>query len=251
MKNFTPKPRAFTLVELLVVIAIIAILAAILFPVFARARENARRTSCLSNLKQMGLATIQYTQDYDEYLPQRQHGFATSAFKWTDELQPYLKSTQVFTCPSDDAATATYQAPGVARTTNNFGSYAWNFLYYAAGAPTPPSGQPLSAIPQAAEVVIIGEVSGQASSSAFFWNANDTNPEIATVNGVRILRNKLGATPEDYGLCERHLGTTSVLFMDGHAKALSLDALTQHGSTTAYANGPANGAYRLFTIEED
>src|SRR5215216_4432933 len=64
------KRRGFTLIELLVVIAIIAILAAILFPVFARARENARRTSCLSNLKQLSLGIMQYTQDYDERLPQ-------------------------------------------------------------------------------------------------------------------------------------------------------------------------------------
>src|SRR5690606_624654 len=70
MPQLTPKKTpGFTLIELLVVIAIIAILAAILFPVFARARENARRTSCLSNIKNMGLAFMQYTQDYDERMP--------------------------------------------------------------------------------------------------------------------------------------------------------------------------------------
>jgi prepilin-type N-terminal cleavage/methylation domain-containing protein/prepilin-type processing-associated H-X9-DG protein len=86
--------NAFTLIELLVVIAIIAILAAILFPVFARARENARRASCQSNLKQIGLATMQYNQDYDERM------FSNA---WATLLQPYAKSTQIFSCPSADA----------------------------------------------------------------------------------------------------------------------------------------------------
>jgi prepilin-type N-terminal cleavage/methylation domain-containing protein/prepilin-type processing-associated H-X9-DG protein len=90
--------HAFTLVELLVVIAIIAMLAAILFPVFGRARENARRTSCLSNVKQIGLGIAQYTQDYDERLPFS--GDTASGGRWANKLGPYLKSTQVFTCPS-------------------------------------------------------------------------------------------------------------------------------------------------------
>jgi len=94
--------QAFTLIELLVVIAIIAILAAILFPVFARARESARRASCMSNLKQIALGIMQYTQDYDDTLPRR--GKATevgASIGWADSLQPYLKSTQVFQCPSE------------------------------------------------------------------------------------------------------------------------------------------------------
>ena len=90
---------AFTLIELLVVIAIIAILAAILFPVFSRARENARKTSCLSNLKQIGLAMMQYTQDNDERFMHANHD-ATPPYTWFAPLQPYIKSTQVFKCPS-------------------------------------------------------------------------------------------------------------------------------------------------------
>jgi prepilin-type N-terminal cleavage/methylation domain-containing protein/prepilin-type processing-associated H-X9-DG protein len=90
----------FTLIELLVVIAIIAILAAILFPVFARARENARRSSCQSNLKNVGLGFQQYLQDYDELFPQSSGTWASVS------LQPYIKSTQIFTCPSDPLGTA-------------------------------------------------------------------------------------------------------------------------------------------------
>ena len=96
----SPKPKfsAFTLIELLVVIAIIAILAAILFPVFARARENARRSSCQSNLKQIALGFAQYTQDYDEKYPVL---FNALAGHWTGVLKPYLKSDQIFQCPSE------------------------------------------------------------------------------------------------------------------------------------------------------
>lgn len=106
-----PGPRGFTLIELLVVIAIIAILAAILFPVFARARENARRASCQSNLRQIALGMMQYTQDYDEQYLTRQSndgaiGSNPNAFSVT--LQPYVKSTQIFICPSSPDGRADY-----------------------------------------------------------------------------------------------------------------------------------------------
>jgi prepilin-type N-terminal cleavage/methylation domain-containing protein/prepilin-type processing-associated H-X9-DG protein len=108
--------RAFTLIELLVVIAIIAILAAILFPVFAQAREKARSTACLSNLKQIGTATQMYLQDYDERLFFRASTSSPSVSRsgaivpsnqalwqvyWWNALMPYIKNQQIFTCPSD------------------------------------------------------------------------------------------------------------------------------------------------------
>ncbi len=96
--------HGFTLIELLVVIAIIAILAAILFPVFARAREKARQTSCLSNVKQIGLGILMYAQDYDERLPgtYQKDGQAGDwpLHKWAASVVPYVKNSQIFVCPS-------------------------------------------------------------------------------------------------------------------------------------------------------
>ena len=93
--------KGFTLIELLVVIAIIAILAAILFPVFAKAREKARQASCTSNLKQIALALRMYAQDYDETnLPRRPSSTAPTSMFWYNVLQPYVKNTQVNQCPS-------------------------------------------------------------------------------------------------------------------------------------------------------
>ncbi|MGM0491747.1 MAG: DUF1559 domain-containing protein, partial [Armatimonadota bacterium] len=110
----------FTLIELLVVIAIIAILAAILFPVFARAREKARQTSCLSNVKQLMIGVQMYAQDYDERLPR--HGFP----RWTIKIYPYVNNVQVYSCPSAD-----YNPPDLAALDASGLNYSWN--YYGNG----------------------------------------------------------------------------------------------------------------------
>ena len=105
------KKKGFTLIELLVVIAIIAILAAILFPVFAKAREKARAISCLSNMKQIGLGMLMYSQDYDERFPS---GILPKAgdpgfpgMGWAGQTNPYLKSAQLFKCPNDSNSSST------------------------------------------------------------------------------------------------------------------------------------------------
>lgn len=97
--NRSPRMVAFTLIELLVVIAIIAILAAILFPVFAQAREKARAISCLSNQKQLGLGMVQYAQDFDEFLPPVYT--PVTSIPWWQLIDPYVKSKAVYICPND------------------------------------------------------------------------------------------------------------------------------------------------------
>ncbi len=135
----------FTLIELLVVIAIIAILAAILFPVFARAREKARQTSCLNNVKQLMLSVMMYAQDYDEILIPGAIPYGPSGWvNWTTVLEPYLKNGQILVCPS--RATGSYW-------------YGWNyreFGYYFADHGTGWC-TPLAQVTSPAETILLGD----------------------------------------------------------------------------------------------
>lgn len=163
LRSTTPRrPKAFTLIELLVVIAIIAILAAILFPVFARARENARRSSCLSNTKQLSLAALQYAQDYDEKLPPSLQGAMNSEQDtWFMFLKPYVKSDQIYFCPSDSGVNQNYQLAG-----GNL-SYGWNFVALTLEACSPMNygcgGVSLASIDKVSETIMLGDRSAGAS----------------------------------------------------------------------------------------
>lgn len=151
--------RGFTLIELLVVIAIIAILAAILFPVFARAREAARQSSCLSNTKQLALGVMSYTQDYDEQLP-RSYDAGAPARGWFDVIQPYVKNNQVFYCPSDSIHNKT-----VAPSFGNI-SYGWNYYWLTllgGSVAYGSAGAGLAAIQSPAETVVLAD-SGMPSN---------------------------------------------------------------------------------------
>lgn len=124
------RARGFTLIELLVVIAIIALLAAILFPVFARARENARRASCQSNLKQIALGVKQYSQDYDEKFPIETVTTSDPNIGWAGTIQPYVKSEQIFQCPSSTTpppTAATLTGSSGRLNDPNFTDYYYNY----------------------------------------------------------------------------------------------------------------------------
>ena len=213
---------AFTLVELLVVIAIIAILAAILFPVFARARENARRSSCSSNLKQIGLGILQYTQDYDErYPPSRTEGPTNNdKVTWQALTQPYVKSTQLYACPSntDNASNVAYTPNAAANIPAIPRSYVCNGGSSASAANTPGTtaqrpmnqgdyggGAALSVLDVPSTTILVGEHRGNNEQK--YWGIPLS---ISTGVGNSLLTN--------------HLGTSNWLFADGHVKALKPSA---------------------------
>ena len=165
--------QGFTLIELLVVIAIIAILAAILFPVFAKAREKARQISCASNEKQIGLAVIQYVQDYDERMPCGLILNSTNnpnGFGWAGQVQPYAKSAQLFKSPDDSTSQVT--------NANNITSYPVSYGMNVWMAGENPGGT-LAAQNAPANTVLLFEVVGDTAAI----NTIGTDTTSAVANG--------------------------------------------------------------------
>ncbi len=217
----TKKRNGFTLIELLVVIAIIAILAAILFPVFARARENARRASCQSNLKQIGLGIMQYSQDYDELMISGRmspNNADNQGGNWQYMVQPYIKSYQVFACPSNTRNTDVMydgQVPLVAGAANpTVTSYVAPIEVGGNGAAFGArgvAGPNLAAFNNVAQTIMVAD-GNTANSDMRLTNGNWTS---ATALGTNQ-NGKAGAP----ALFAGHLSTMNVLFVDGHVKAM-------------------------------
>ncbi len=212
------------MIELLVVIAIIAILAAILFPVFARARENARRASCLSNLKQIGLGVMMYAQDYDERYPQA-YNYTTAKF-WRDTIQPYTKSTQVFICPSSSSTDTLNGNYGANTRLFPFSTYSPNSISLAA-VPSPSTGYML--LDYGTYYASYSNVSGDSSTSHSFL------PGMGQEGANSHCKMSGSTYPVPLADCQggRHFVGVNIAFADGHAKWLKSSVVVDEARKVA------------------
>jgi prepilin-type N-terminal cleavage/methylation domain-containing protein/prepilin-type processing-associated H-X9-DG protein len=207
--------RGFTLIELLVVIAIIAILAAILFPVFARAREKARQASCLSNIKELTLGLLMYVGDFDEKFPMCRYPDNTyfpspidgvsCTFSWPQLAYPYLKNAQILECPSDDRARPNYSNG----STTNMSRYSYgrNYGYFNGDKSSLVAGNiRLAQVLEPAATILLGEAD----------NCNRCGPRTANwpAGGGSVSVDELMGGYLD----PRHNGGMDFSFFDGHAK---------------------------------
>lgn len=227
--------RAFTLIELLVVIAIVMLLAAILFPAFNRVRDGGRRSACQSNLKQIGMGLLQYTQDNDEVLVADWYSHesapgvtdagtvANARYKWMDAAYPYIKSEQVFTCPAATGERAKpwrYYQNLSGTQTEIYGSYVIMHGYGAnQGQKSPPVSHP-----RQNDLV---RVSRAESPTTTAWVTDGSN---SLPSGTTFYAQCSDAA-EISEIDDRHLETINVLFLDGHVKALRQEVLNRRNSS--------------------
>jgi len=270
----------FTLIELLVVIAIIAILAAILFPVFAKVREKARQTSCASNLKQLGLGFIQYSQDNDESMPMRfdpgfpnDHGPGQGG--WAGAIFPYVKSKGVYACPSDGSRDiqdpVDHHIYGRLSYAFNENLYvkntAWDAYYSgrdsfgATASYTSPSNTVMLFEIEHFEptgdwnIPGLDDVSPDGVGAPGQWcHSNLNSPYCSTTYATGYIGgyNTLHLTNKGEG---RHTGNANYLAADGHVKAMNGAAVSGGFAaatpTTPEVHNPADGALQDFAAGTD
>jgi prepilin-type N-terminal cleavage/methylation domain-containing protein/prepilin-type processing-associated H-X9-DG protein len=231
MQKISKARSGFTLIEILVVLAVIGILAAILFPVFARARENARRASCQSNLKQIGLGIAQYVQDNDERYPRPDYYNGTRYILWGEYLFPYLKSEQILQCPSSPLRNGTTKL-AFDLTNGQTYRYAMNHDSFGGMTCTAPINTTTATTTRtaadllyASQLMIVTE--GGDSRDAIGQVNSGCNSSTSSLGMNTItLSNARGTYTGPDGGTVRHFEGCNFLFADGHVKWMKKEHYT-------------------------